>query len=284
MSNINWLASYPKSGNTWVRLFLNHYLYGIDDINSPIQASLLDSHPLYYQTVSPLSLREVDPMSMEMLRYAALIHLMQSHPSPYRVVKTHNANAKIHDAHLIPASLTDSAIYIVRDPRDVAVSLAEHMAVSIDRAIEIMGTDGYAIKQNNHSPHHWLGSWSTHVGSWLRLKESDVFPVEIIRYEDMQNAPITTFTTIVEAFGLENDYAKIAASLEAVSFDRVQRQEQERGFRETQNGTFFSHGEAGGWMTKLTPEQVDRIEANHCDMMNRFSYGAGFSYDPSIPF
>jgi len=54
-----WLASYPKSGNTWVRLFLNAYYTGVCNINLKFFANASDVKPAQYHAVAHTDLKEL---------------------------------------------------------------------------------------------------------------------------------------------------------------------------------------------------------------------------------
>jgi aryl sulfotransferase len=165
-------------------------------------------------------------------------------------------------------------VYIVRDPRDVAVSLANHLSVSIDHAIArmakvnaIMGTG--TKKLTIQLPQH-LSSWSAHVESWCSAPISRV----VIRYEDMQSEPVVAFSKIADFLGVDSPLDKVKAAVNAVQFNRLQAAEKKDGFIESPSPKtqFFRRGVAGGWRDTLNLKQVKLIEAEHGSVMRSLGY------------
>jgi len=115
-----------------------------------------------------------------------------------------------------------------------------------------------------------MGSWSDHVRSW----QGASFPVLIVRYEDMIQDPLGSFTTMVTSLGLENDEARIQRAIQFSSFDEVKRQESEKGFREknVKSTSFFRKGESGSYREVLTDSQIASICDTHRDVMTEFGY------------
>lgn len=122
---IVWLASYPKSGNTWVRLFLANYrAHGlkINPNSLPTEFTISDTRDRDYHAVSPYPVEKMSHLEILMLRGAALLHAMASVHERPMFCKTHAANAVLNGYRLFPPPVTAASVYIVRDPRDVAVS------------------------------------------------------------------------------------------------------------------------------------------------------------------
>jgi len=189
---------------------------------------------------------------------------------------------KTHDAYhltpsgepLFPAAVTVGAIYVVRDPRAVAVSLASSKAEPIDRAIARMDDpdemlSGSTARSHQHMRQRLL-RWSEHVESWLAAP----FPVHLLRYEDMHADPHAAFSAAAAFLGLPRGREQIAAAIEASSFSRLQAREREAGFveRPRRMATFFRQGRTDGWRRELTPEQAARIVAAHGPVMRRLGY------------
>ena len=277
MQRLVWLASYPKSGNTWVRLFLNAYnhperaevnINGIDD-------SLHAADRMLFDRVIGLEASELTPTEIERYR-----------PHVYRRIAVTAENLcfiKVHDywrhnadgAAIFPSEVTAATLYIVRDPRAVAASYANHFNLSLDEAIADMATVNYNFEARRDrltsQLHQPLGSWSQHVTSWLDQTE---LPVHLVRYEDLHAAPENSFATLLQTAGLTVDADRLAAALAKSSFGRLQAQEDAIGFRErhTPATTFFRRGQPEGWREELTPAQRLRIEADHSAVMARLGY------------
>ena len=189
---------------------------------------------------------------------------------------------KVHDAWittrtgepLFPPKLTLGAIYIVRDPRDVAVSNAHHESKPVDWVIERMSNpldmmEMSAQRVSVKLPQK-VDSWSAHVESWL----SAPIRHHLLKYEEMLADPLVSFGAAARFLGFDTAPEKIASAVDAVRFDRLRSAEDKDGFRERQPGMdrFFRRGVAGGWRDSLTLAQVKRIEADHGLMMRKLGY------------
>ena len=266
-----WLASYPKSGNTWARMFLSAYRTGGLDINNAY-GCLADNQVYFHQVCSPKPLRELKAYETLAVRQAALLHqVLVTHAADPYVLKTHNANAVMEGLPLIPWALTAGAVYIVRDPRDVVLSYADHFGAGIDGAIEALAQPKNTIMQPD-GLYHVVASWSLHVESWL---ESKSFPTGVIKYEDLHREPEPRFRRLLGYFGIDPiDEGRFENALALTRFDALRAQEDARGFREKSEHSkrFFRRGQAGGWRDVLSASQVARIEQDHGEMMERLGY------------
>lgn len=193
------------------------------------------------------------------------------------VVKTHSSNRLVDWMPQIPPALTESAIYIVRDPRDVCVSLADHMGRSIEDTTNFMNRgNAQLIDDDVFAKRQLMCSWSDHVFSWVNgLQGVDrQFPVTVIRYEDMQADPDQTFKKVVEGLGYEFDYWRMKRALKKVEFKKIQADEQKHGFieRTKHQKRFFREGKTGAWRKALTEQQAGRIVADHHQAMKLLGY------------
>lgn len=276
MSNIQtirWIASYPKSGNTWVRMFLSAYLSdGALDINEPLYAAGNDHIPAHYQAATTLPITELTQEGMVYIRPAALMNACALHNSYLPMfMKTHVANIKLIEVPLIPHLLTHSVIYLVRDPRDVAVSWSEHLGQPIDVTIAKMAQDNLAIKKTDGDKllQH-IASWSINVESWLTAKGLKVI---MCKYEDMLRNPADMFTQMLKHIDIPFSSEQLTKALNDTALHNLQSQEKAKGFREAMEGqTFFSHGTSGVYKEKLSSEQINKIETDHGPMMKRLGY------------
>jgi len=277
MAGIFWLASYPKSGNTWFRSVLRACLGGADgllDINA-LQTGKIASSRAWVDDVAGFDTSDLTQAEIENLR-----------PHVYRWSAgqgTEPAYHKIHDAYrltgegqpIIDTEATRGAVYIIRNPLDVAPSYAAHNGTGIDRAIDRMGDHDHALSRVKEAlPTQLLqvmGSWSDHVTSWMDAPGLALHPV---RYEDMLDRPEDTFGQALRFLEVDRDAACIARAVELCRFERLARQERDHGFRErpARADRFFRSGRAGGWRDTLSPAQVARIIADHGAVMARFGY------------
>jgi hypothetical protein len=197
-----------------------------------------------------------------------------------RFVKAHDAYTRTAKGEPLLAGPrgADGAIVIVRDPRDVAPSQANHNGLTIDETIAIM-SDGNAAacakptRLHTQLRQHLLG-WSGHVASWLN--QTDI-PVHLVRYEDLRADTTGVFTQALAFVGQPASADQIARAVALADFSELDRQEREKGFSEASRvkggRKFFRRGQAGAWRDDLTAEQVARVEADHAPMMRRLGYG-----------
>lgn len=276
MSRFIWLASYPKSGNTWVRAFLESVRHdgAAIDINrlsrvvQPAARSMLDE--LFGVPSSDLT-----PEEVLQARPGALQHYPSQAGEP-SLHKVHDACLYLPDGQcLFPPALTLASVYIVRDPRDVAVSFAHHFGKTVDEAIATLADPNAALGASTHRlPYITLQpllSWSQHVASWLDQAKPAAL---LVRYEDMLADPLAQGERIARHIGLDKPAAVYARAVRHSSFDVLRAQEAQHGFREVlaPERQFFRRGQAGAWRHSLSLAQASRIEADHHAMMQRLGY------------
>jgi hypothetical protein len=286
-----WLASYPKSGNTWFRMLVANLSAkdgqpvdindlpergGIASARGPFDyLSLIDSGLLTHDEIDCLR-----PRIYEALASGAADDEYHKPEDirPVRFVKVHDAYTLTRRGEPLLAGPggADGVILIVRDPRDVAPSLANHNRTGIDGAITLMNDPQAAYCAKPGRMHDQLRQklpcWSGHVASWL--DQTDI-PVLLIRYEDMQADAIGVFGRALDFAGRPVGDEDIQRAVEYADFAELRRQEEDKGFSETPRrpgGLFFRRGEVGAWRDELTAEQVARIEAAHTPMMRRLGY------------
>lgn len=274
---IVWLASYPKSGNTWFRSFLTALLKEKEvDLNQMATDGIF-SGKNYMENILDLNSDYLSRQQIEFYQRIAFSHL--SATSKKRLfIKIHDAFtfSEIDGLPLIPEKPTQLGIYLLRNPLDVALSLANHIGKSAEKAIDkyIVNPSGnFAPLKNsaNNQFYQPLGTWSMHVESWL---EKPAFPVHFIRYEDMKDKPFETFKAAMQAIGLEVSDEQIKFAIEETQFEKLQKKEQEKGLKEKQNPTssFFFKGQVGRWKEELSKEQIEKIREINEPMMQRFGY------------
>ena len=270
---IRWLASFPKSGNTWIRMFLDAYISGRPpELNNYFGHYVQgDLRPVDYQSVCPWPIGDVPKSALAMLRPAMLVHLMAHQPTQRLCLKTHDAKIDVDGVPRIPPTLTESAIYLVRDPRDIAVSWSHHANCSLDRAVEFVGA-GLSMPTNDSGLYHLIQGWSDHVVSWTADNE-DV-PTTVIRYEDLLSDPEPQFIAVLKGLGFEKiKVRRVRKAMRLASFEKLHATEEKTGFREKRGGDhFFRQGKAGGWRDTLKPWHVRQIEGEHSDVMAAMGY------------
>lgn len=272
---IVWLASYPKSGNTWVRCFLDAYFLGEVDINELVLSVSDDSATRHL--VGDNSDPRLFPVQIQMLtRPMALLRMVRQYHE-YKVagvplfVKTHNAHMVANGIETLPDCLTKATVCLVRDPRDVVVSFSKHMGLSIDEGIDYF-LDKYRVLEAHEANKmaDFICSWPSHV---LSYANADTHNVLMVRYEDLKVNPQKWFAAILSHAGIAPDLEKINRALALTELRQLQKQEKEKGFRESSphaKDKFFGEGRVKGWKEKLNPKQLFRIEKGCASVIKRF--------------
>ena len=274
MGKLVWIASYPKSGSTWVRAFLHNYILQPEapyDINALMDLSTGESGAARYRRYDPRPASQYSIADVQRMRPLVHRDLMDVHPNLV-FVKTHNASVLVEGVPLMTPAVTAGAIYIVRDPRDIAVSYARHRGRSLDDTIAFMADPLAATGGTDDKIYERLSSWSVHVHFWTRHPH----PLRhVMRYEDMIAAPETAFAELVRVLGQEPPADRLARAVTFSAFRELQAQERVKGFIEQpveSTELFFRAGQPNGWRAVLTAAQRDRIERDHGEVMARFGY------------
>lgn len=273
MRGISWIASYPKSGNTWLRLFLGCYR----NLGVPLHPNALpadmesaDISDQHYWAVSPAPFDKLTREEVLQLRGAALLHIMASAYARPLFCKTHWRRCNFEHVEIFPPALSAPSVYIVRDPRDVAVSFAEWQAIPIDEMIAKMSDTKCKLGGVNYETLiSYLGSWSEHVESWIAREDTLV-----IRYEDALAQPAEIFAGVLAHVGLPIDEDRVRRAAAETSFAKLRALEDKGRFVETGKNVdrFFNRGFAGYWREALTAEQAAKIEADHGRVMAKMGY------------
>ncbi len=275
--NIYWLASYPKSGNTWTRAFIANLL---NESSEPVDINELNTGAIassreWVESELDFDIDELSHDEVDRLR-----------PTAYRSISNHLETPeyhKIHDAYtylpngepLIPAEATKGVLCIIRNPLDIAISFANHCSCSINQSIENMNNPKFAFcnstKHLSNQLRQWLLSWSEHVTSWV---EASGLNIKVVRYEDMKQRQFETFTEIASFLELPDDTQSVTDALEQCAMEKLQAQERDNSFVEKSPKVknFFRKGIVGDWQITLSEEQIDRIINDHHLVMQRFGY------------
>lgn len=285
-----WLASYPKSGNTWLRMLIANLSADSKpvDINGRLvrgpaacarepfeQLTLLDTGLLTHDEIDCLRPRVYEELARDAVgedeapRDAAAVRFCLAHDA-YELTPKGEPLLGGRDG-------ADGAILIVRDPRDVAPSLANHMRVGIDTAIKHINNERRMTHDRPGQQQRLFRQrprgWSQHARSWLEQRD---IPVHMVRYEDLKADTIGAFGRALAFAGEPADAAVVRRAVAFSDFAELRGQELRNGFSQSPQqpgGPFFRRGEAGAWRDELSAEQVARVEKAHGPMMRRLGYG-----------
>ena len=260
---IIWVSSYPKSGNTWVRTFiLTYYLSKNEKFNFRMLKNIRQfPHEKFFdKKISDIksAINNWDSAQSNINQKNKLIFL-----------KTHAALVKINNISFTNNKHTLGAIYIIRDPRNVVTSLANHYQLTFDESLEFMtNKKKFLLKKNdpsNFGNFTFLNSWSEHYKSWLYTKQ---FNLLFIKYEDLENDTFNTFKKIVKFLNKimkkkeKIDTKRLIKIIDAVSFETLKKKENDEGFPEAvinnkrQKINFFYLGKENKWQNLLSPKQI----------------------------
>ena len=274
---IVWLASYPKSGNTWIRVFL----YAVYNLMIGLPLAEVDLNRLSEFGENERAAVFFEPYLRKPATIAARAEIAAARLKVQAdlferngglvLIKTHNALIDDAGFPTINRDVSAGAVYVIRNPLDVAVSFAHFYGLSIDQAIERMGTENYATGSTTEEVYFITGSWTQHVRSWTERPNP---AIHVVRYEDLLDRPFESFAGIADHVMMPHGDGVLHKAVDLTSFANLRKAEIAHGFPEkTQHvDLFFRSGRAGQWRDVLTDKQVQRLVDDHGAEMARFGY------------
>ena len=254
-----------------MRFFLCNLMNEEDDsltINSLSAFSPGDSAACHYKPLTDQDPTKLDAEALAALRPHAHRSMAQAADGNL-YVKTHSYLGSSFGVPTITPDVTRNAIYIVRNPLDVCVSLASYIGQSEDVAIQWMGRET-AGEPSTQSILEFWHSWSVNVGSWTTGAQREI---KVVRYEDMLWNTRQTFIDVVSFLGLAVSDQRIDRAIRLSSFSNMREQEMRDGFDASPHAsTFFRAGYAGSWRDRLEDGYVARLVHDHGEQMKRFDY------------
>lgn len=273
-----WLASYPKSGNTWFRILLANVLSekrSKVNINSIIQGSSFTSSRSLIDRVigfdsSILTNDEMEDLKPRVFNYLSLQSTILIYFKTHEAY-THNKEGKA----LFPPESTFKTVYIIRNPLDMVASIGNHYNISYDKAIDYMNDDNLIFLNDSDKYYQQTAqkilSWRKNVESWTNTKDLDV---HIIKYEDLHSQPVITFAKALDYLNIEYTQEIIEEAIEKSDFRRLKKQELDYGFKEKPSNCikFFRKGMVDGYREELTSSQIERVLYENGPVMKKFGY------------
>ena len=277
---IVWIASYPKSGNTWVRSFLTAYYYckdGVFDINNLIKIQDYPNKQFFKNEVKKGEIHKHWEESQ--------INIVNQ--KKIKFLKTHNSLISAFGKNFTEPKYTLGVIYIIRDPRNVITSVKNHNDFkTYEEALNMMQNDNTVISDysylNNHAKTNIINSWRINYQSWLR---NNNYRRLLIKYEDILNNPYQTFRDIVIfvnticKFNDNFDEKKFNNSIETTSFKKLQELENQGKFTENvysihdnRKVKFFNQGPDNDWKKNLSHELILKMNDYYKDDFKKFNY------------
>lgn len=279
---IIWLSSYPKSGNTWLRSLLASYYFSKEgDFNFNL-LKYIDQFPSYdyFKNYDKTFINPTDTAEFWIEEQKKI-----NSNNKVKFFKTHNALCKINNYSFTDSNNTLAAIYIIRDPRNVITSLANHYEIDADQAFEFMTTEQKAItqkKENSYVGFVALFSWIFHQESWTNNK---LFPTLVIRYEDLQNETFLTLKKVIDfiekQINSKNSFNRDKAkkSVQSCDFERLKKLEINEGFNESPISkkdnsriNFFKLGKDNNYKKLLNKDLITKMDLKFKDEIKKYNY------------
>jgi len=277
---ILWLASYPKSGNTWIRMFLRSYFLSSDQKFSLNEKGNLDFEVSNFPLSNHLKDANIDHSDFKNIarNWIALQDVINLN-GKLNFLKTHNGNFNLGNYPFTNTDNTIGGIYIVRDPRDVVLSNANHFGIDNEESTNMLiNIETYEIEYFDESLKEkyrksLMGSWSMNYLSWKHYKGRKI---HLMKYENLVENPKKNFLKMLEYINsivsINIDQDKIAKAVKETNFNNLQNLEEKEGFTEVGMGKFFRKGTVGEWKEKLDPKLVKKIEDHFRKEMMELNY------------
>ena len=281
---IIWLASYPKSGNTYVRAFLSAYYFSESGEFDFSQIARIDQFPhekFFKEKVNSIS---------EASKQWVPIQKEINKDKKIRFFKTHSFLGNYQGNQFTSPETTLGAIYIVRDPRNVLSSLKNHYSFDDNNALKMIKDKTRSLMSNNgsHASLTYISSWSENYLSWLRNNQ---FRRLFIKYEDLITNKYETFRDIIvftntlmnKVEGVNK--SRLQKAIETTNFDVLKKKEVSetfdgsessfknwRKFHSENKNLFFNLGPDNNWKKILKTDISKEIEINFEKEMVELGY------------
>ena len=270
---ILWIASYPKSGNTWIRALISTYLYSNEE---KFKFKLLEKIPKFIQEkfIFPVAdLNELKKNPLKIAEFWKSAQLRVNLDNEIKFFKTHNACISYKDKWFTDETNTAGYVYIVRDPRSIACSLASHSKISIEQAVSDLLNENNVGFNGPYKLAELPGSWKINYLSWKKKKK---FEGIIVKYEDLMDNADNEFKKILVFLNkfkkIDINKKKISKSIISCSFSNLSKMENQFGFEEAQNDKFFRKGKKDSWKNELNTNLRKKLEDNFKNEMIELGY------------
>ena len=280
---IFWIASYPKSGNTWLRTLISAYYYSKDGIYNENLIKNIGQFPekKHFQGFNYLSQVVIDTT-----RFWLKAQEKINEDKKLRFFKTHNVFGSINERKFTNKENSIGCIYIVRDPRNVITSLKNHYELDYPDALSWMLNSKKFIHDyenlREYGDFQFISSWENNYKSW---KSQHEMPLKIIKYEDLMDKTYVVFTEIIKFINKitknseQINKSKIKNSIKSTSFNKLKTNEKKFGFSESIKSKksnrqipFFFLGPDNNWNKILDNELKNKLNKVFDKNLKEFSY------------
>jgi len=280
---IFWIASYPKSGNTWLRALISSYFYSQDGLYNETNIKKIDQFPQKnYFTSFDYNKNLVTDTSRFWIKAQEKINSDKK----LKFFKTHNAFGALNNNSFTNKNNSIGCLYIIRDPRNIFTSLKNHYELNDDQAINWMMNEKQYIFDNFdedfYSNFQFISSWQTNYKSWWVQKQ---IPIKIIKYEDLLTKTYIVFKDVIEFINKtikssdKVNIKKLKNSVQSTTFDKLKNIEKEKGFSEAVTSKnskdkipFFFLGPKNNWNKILSEDLKIRLHSNFEKNLKELSY------------
>ena len=278
---IIWIASYPKSGNTWLRSIISALVYSEDGIFTFEKLKKIRQFPekQYFKDLVK-NFKNFDEIKKNWITAQDGVNLDKK----IKFFKTHQGNFKVGNDHFTNNQNTQAVIYIVRDPRNLVTSISNHYSLSLNEACKFLTSptlrgNGKSWEEKKDGIYYLLGKWNEHYKSWTNNTKN----LLLLRYEDLITEPKKELEKIIfflnKYINFETNDMKNNKILESTSFKNLKKMEQEGSFIENvinketgSNINFFNLGPKNIWQNSLDKEIIKKIEDSFEDEMKEIGY------------
>ncbi len=280
---IFWIASYPKSGNTWLRTLISSYYYSVDGIYLEENIKKIGQFPEKRHFLNfNYNQKIVSDTSRFWIKAQERINL----DNQLKFFKTHNVFGKINDSPFTNKENSLGCIYIIRDPRNVITSLSNHYELDYEDSLSWMTNHKKYIFDNKESNDfgnfQFISSWANNYKSWKMQKD---LPIKIVRYEDLLEKTFSTTKEILEFINItaklnqKINTDKLKNSVKSTSFEKLKKNERKEGFSEAifskkknKMIPFFNLGPENNWKNILDKNFANRLTKIFKEDLNEFGY------------